>query len=283
MKSSDRTILMGLAVVGLIAAFWFLLLSPKREQASELETQVSDLQAEVEQSELDATEGEQAKDGFEGNYRRLVSLGKAVPKDAETSSLLVQLEALSNRSDVSFRGIELQSSGTPATAAPPVTTTPPATTTPATTTETTTDATTTAATPAGTTTPGALATEATAALLPIGATVGPAGLPVMPYQLKFQGGFFEIADFFGSVDGMVDTKGKKVNVDGRLLTIDGFSFEAAESGFPNLTATVSATSYLTPADQGVTAGATPEAPATAAPVPATTTTTPAPATAAVTP
>ena len=38
-------------------------------------------------------------------------------------------------------------------------------------------------------------------MLPIGATVGTAGLPVMPYEMEFEGGFFEIADFFGAVDG----------------------------------------------------------------------------------
>ena len=35
--------------------------------------------------------------------------------------------------------------------------------------------------------PTAVATEASAATLPIGAAVGPAGLPVMPYELKFTG------------------------------------------------------------------------------------------------
>ena len=70
-------------------------------------------------------------------------------------------------------------------------------------------------------------------MLPIGATVGTAGLPVMPYELVFEGGFFDIADFFGRIDGMVaQTNGEKTTVDGRLLTIDGFNFSPAPDGLP---------------------------------------------------
>lgn len=278
MKSTDRTILLGLAVVGLVVAFWFLLLSPKREEASQLEADVAELQAQADESEQAAAAGEQAKGDFPVNYRRLVSLGKAVPKDADTSSLLVELQALSDRSDVDFRSISLDAASAGTAVAPAeATATPPATEADATATA--------AATPAGTTTPGALPTEATAALLPIGATVGSAGLPVMPYVLEFQGGFFDIADFFGRVDGMVviEESGDSVKVDGRLLTIDGFALEAGPAGFPSLVANVQASSYLTPADQGVTAGASPTAPAAAAPTDPAATATPAPATATVTP
>ncbi len=270
MKSTDRTILLGLAVVGLVAAFWFLLLSPKREEASQLEADVTELQAQVDESEAAAATGEQAKDDFAVNYRRLVSLGKAVPKDADTPSLLVELQGLSDRSNVDFRSISLSDASADAAAAlPEATATPPAT----------------AATPAGTTTAGALPTEATAALLPIGATVGSAGLPVMPYALEFQGGFFDIADFFGRIDGMVvvDESGDSVKVDGRLLTIDGFALEAGPTGFPSLVANVQATSYLTPVDQGVTAGASPTAPAATTPTDPAATATPATPAATVTP
>src|SRR5207342_2531759 len=93
---------------------------------------------------------------------------------------------------------------------------------------------------------------------------------VMPYELEFQGGFFDIADFFGRIDGMVESNGQKTTVDGRLLTIDGFNFSPAPDGLPNLTANVTATSYLTPVDQGITAGATPTGPAPETATPAAT-------------
>jgi hypothetical protein len=102
----------------------------------------------------------------------------------------------------------------------------------------------------------------------------------MPYDLKFTGGFFEIADFLESLDRMVMSHGGRVAVDGRLLTVNGFSLApstettATRNGTPTLTASLSVTTFLTPADQGITAGATPAGPlpVTATPASATTST-----------
>jgi hypothetical protein len=239
MKSTDRTILIGVAILGLVAAFWFLILSPKRQEAADLQTQVTELDAQVTQAEQAAVAGEAAKKDFSTAYRDLIKLGKAIPVEADTPSLLTQLQTLSVRSNVDFRSISLGGATSAAATAAPVDPAAPL--------------------------------EATAALLPIGATVGTAGLPVMPYEMSFEGGFFEIADFFGRIDGMVDSDGDSTTVDGRLLTIDGFNFIPGPAGLPGLTATVNATSYLTPADQGITAGATPAGPAPETATPAATT------------
>jgi hypothetical protein len=88
----------------------------------------------------------------------------------------------------------------------------------------------------------------------------------MPYQLTFVGSFFEIADFMKRVDAMVSAHHDDVVVDGRLLTVDAFVLspvvdEDAPAATPTLTAELTVTSYLTPADQGTTAGATPGGPA----------------------
>jgi len=245
MKSSDRKILVVLGAVGLVAAFWFVLLAPKREEATELSDQVAALEAEVIQAEASATSATSAKTDFKSNYRELVTLGKAVPVDADTPSLLTQLETLSSRSKVTFQSITL-GGGTAGAAAPAEAPT------------------------------AAVPTEASAALLPIGASVGPAGLPIMPYTLQFQGDFFGIADFFGAIDGMVEASGDDVSVDGRLLTINGFTMAPfGEGRDAELSVAVDATSYLSPADQGLTGGATatgpvltapPAEPSTAAPV-----------------
>lgn len=244
MKSSDRTILVVIGVIAVAAAFYFLILAPKRQEASDLNQQVTELEAQVTQTEADAAAGEAAKSDFSDNYKRMVTLGKAVPVDADTPSLLTQLQTLATRSAIDFQSITL-SGGSAAAATTPV----PTTTTP---------------------TDPAAASEAAASMLPIGATVGTAGLPVMPYEMEFRGGFFEIADFFGSIDGMVQSNGEKTTVDGRLLTIDGFNFAPGPDGLPQLTANVTATSYLTPADQGITAGASPSGPAAETPIPAAT-------------
>jgi len=100
----------------------------------------------------------------------------------------------------------------------------------------------------------------------------------MPYELKFTGQFFQIADFLKRLDAMVRTAHGAVNVNGRLLTVDAFTLAPIEAGadsvslVPTLTADLSVTTYLTPADQGITAGATPTAPAPAITTPASTAT-----------
>jgi Tfp pilus assembly protein PilO len=252
----DRTILAGIAIAGLIAAFWFVVLSPKRDEASKLSDEVATLEESVAAQEQLVADGRQAQDDFNTNYQRLVVLGKAVPEDEDTSSLFVQLEEIAEDAGVAFDAIELVP-GAGATAAAPA----PAE-------ETTTDQSqseSSGSEPAPEPTP-APATEAAAAGLPIGATVGPAGLAVMPYKLSIRGSFFELADFLAGVDRLVHSRHGKDVVDGRLITLDGFGLAGnEEEGFEVLDASLGLTTYLTPADEGLTAGATPSGPSVPTP------------------
>ena len=194
----------------------------------------------------------------------MVVLGKAVPEEADSASLLVQLNSLSQGAGTQFQSLMLaQAQGGASETATPPPTAPPAegTAPPAGETAPAPGAT---ATPTGTT--PAPATEAAAATLPIGATVGPAGLPTLPYDLGFTGNFFQIADFLGELDQSIKLREEsgQVKVDGRLATVDGFALKGGEPGSdPTLVASFLMTTYLTPADQGLTLGATPEGPATA--------------------
>jgi Tfp pilus assembly protein PilO len=272
MRRNELTILLSLAVAAMIAAFWLVVISPKRDEAASLKQETDGLQSSVEQAQQAAAGGEQAREDFEVNYRRLVVLGKAVPADGDQAGLLVQLQRLADRSGVGFQSIDLTSSASTATTPPSssdssVSPIPPVTPPTGT------------AEDAATTTASAsteAATEAAAATLPIGASVGPAGLPVMPYNLKFTGDFFQIANFLESLDEMVHMPHGEVDVTGRLLTVDGFALApqasaagASLSAIPTLTANLSVTTYLTPADQGITAGATLSGPALATSAPVT--------------
>jgi Tfp pilus assembly protein PilO len=258
-RRTEQTIILGLVLVGLIVAFWLLVMSPKRNQASELKDEVAQLQTSLEQAQNEVASGERARRSFGIDYRRLVVLGKAVPADSEQTSLLLQLQTLAERSGVEFRTIDLADEGE--SAAPP-----PPTPEPSTASESTDSADADTASPPtdATAAVSAIASEASAATLPIGASIGPAGLPVMPYDVTFTGGFFEIADFMQRLDRMVEMRGGLIDVQGRLLTVNGFTLtpigsESVET--PDLTADLNVTTFLTPADQGVTAGATPTGPA----------------------
>jgi Tfp pilus assembly protein PilO len=248
LSSSNLTVVAVLAIVVLGVAFYAMALSPKREEASKLEAQVEQVKGSLAQHEAEIAAAEEARADFPTEYQHLVVLGKAVPGGDETASLLVQVNHIADHAEVRFNELALSSEGTgeAAEGAAPL---PEALSTPAS------------------------PTEAAASVMPLGATVGPAGLGVMPYTLSFTGNFLHVADFIKGLDSMVETQNEEVTVDGRLLTVNGFSLQAApKAGFPSLEATFSVTTYLTPPGQGLTGGASPESPATTEVAPVSTTT-----------
>ena len=283
MKGSDKAIVMGVIMAIVLVAFYVKVLSPKREKASSLQKDIAELQVNLDQQKQAAAFGEDARRHFPTYYGHLVVMGKAVPADSDTASLLVQLNGIAERNHLRFDVLQIDD--TTGTADPSATATPPAAPPAATASSGTSTTSTTpsstgssaAATPAATTTPTP-ATEATAANLPLGASVGTAGLPTMPYHLTFVGHYFDVADFLQDVDGLVHVHGTdQVAADGRLLTINGFAMKVPDSSTasnPKLKVNLVVTSSLTPGDQGLTAGASPTTPAPSLTQPASATVSP---------
>ena len=102
MSSTNVVIAAVVLVAVLIAGFWMLALSPKKDEAKELGTKVENLEAELSQHQAEANAAAEAREGFSADYQQLVSLGKAVPGDDDTPSLIVQLNRIANRSHVKF-------------------------------------------------------------------------------------------------------------------------------------------------------------------------------------
>jgi Tfp pilus assembly protein PilO len=221
MSQTTKTIV-GFAVVAALAiAFWLLLLAPKREEASRLSKAESGLEAEVSAEQARVAAGTAAKREFPRAYKELIVLGTAVPPDAETASLLVQLNQLGRDAHTHFQAIALSEGGGSAEAAPE-------------------------------------ATEGSAAKLPIGAQPGPMGLAVMPYQLKFTGGFFDVANFIHELDSQVKTTDGTVDAKGRLITINSFELKPQEGKLGSeLGAEFTVTTYLAPPGSGLTGVPTP--------------------------
>ena len=233
MSRSNQLIVGMLFAVVLVGGYWMLALSPKREEVTKVQGEVEAAQASLFQHQQEVAQGLEARKSFDVNYREMVVLGKAVPREDQTASLLVQLEAIAARADVRFQEISLSSES--GGEAPPVEAT-------------------TGAEPAP-------PTEVAASLLPLGATVGTAGLGVMPYTLRFTGDFSRISQFIKGLDNFVDSTNSGVDVTGRLITINGFSLGPATGlSFPALEATFSITTYITPPGE---AGATETTPAEA--------------------
>ena len=83
-------------------------------------------------------------------------------------------------------------------------------------------------------------------------------LDEIPVELTFDGRFFALSDMFRSIQRFVQLADGKLEVHGRLIRIDEFSFDS--SAFPNITAQIKATIYAAPANEGPTGGATPVGP-----------------------
>lgn len=248
MKPSDRAILVGILVAGAFAAFWFLALAPQRDKASKLDDEISGLQSDISAQEEVVAAGQQAQTDYQRNFSSLVVLGKAAPADGDTPALLEQLVAINKQAKTNFSLLQL---GT-APAVPEATTAPaPAEGEAPPAEEESAEA---ESTTTSTTTP-APATEATASSLPIGASVGSAGLAVLPYDMKFTGDFFQIADLFKGIDQLIGSKDADVDVSGRLITVNGFKMIKEDAASP-LLVELSISSYVLPDSQGLTAGGT---------------------------
>src|SRR3954451_7776048 len=102
MKGSDKAVVFGVVMAIILAAFYVKVVSPKREKASTLGKDITSLQSQVDEQENNAQLGEAARQQFPAYYGRLVLLGKAVPAQADTPSLLVQLNTLADRTNVTF-------------------------------------------------------------------------------------------------------------------------------------------------------------------------------------
>lgn len=98
----DRKILIVLAVVGALAGYWFLLLSPKREEVAKVEGQIA-AQVQLRDAAVAQVQAaEAARASFASDYAEIVRLGKAIPTAVDMPSLLVQLDKAAKGTKIDF-------------------------------------------------------------------------------------------------------------------------------------------------------------------------------------
>lgn len=265
MTTRDRIVIAVVAAAALLAGYWFLILAPKRDEAQKLSSQVASATQRRDAAVADANASRAAQAQYAVNYATVARLGKAVPSNDDVPSLVYQLASASKANAVDFREIKLTPSSAAATPPPPPSTSGSSSagktgSTASSASKSSTGSTGSAGGPAATATP-ASAAQATTANLPPGASVGPAGLPTMPFSFTFDGSFFHLSDFFGSLDNLVGLRKVALDVRGRLLMVDGIALSASAKGFPHMKAQVAATAFLVPPTEGATNGATPSGPA----------------------
>ncbi len=123
MTGRDRTVVIVLAVLVLLAGGWMLIVSPKRKEAKTVEAKVTNAQSEVSTAEGQLANARAAQAQYSTSYSAVVNLGKAVPPSEEVASLLYQLEEASNLRHVSFNSIVSGASGSGSTSSASTTTT----------------------------------------------------------------------------------------------------------------------------------------------------------------
>lgn len=223
MTTRDRLVLVGVSALAVLAAVWLLLVSPERKQASKLGTEVAAAEAQLASAQSDASSAQAARQRYSAAYATVVNLGKAVPASEEVPSLIYQLAQATNQKHVQFSSITSGATG---------------------------------AGPAGAASAAAPASAAAAA--------ASAGFTQMPFTFVFGGSFEDLYHLFQQLNAAtVRTTSGGLRVSGRLLTLQSVKLEPATkegAGAHDLTGTITATAYVLPASQGLTAGASPTAP-----------------------
>lgn len=100
-------------VVAVLAGggYWKMVLAPKRAEVVELDEQIAVAEAQLVQSRALVNTYRGAQKAYKANYETVVRLGKAVPTDDDTRSLLVQLDTSAKRAGVDFDAINVNGGG----------------------------------------------------------------------------------------------------------------------------------------------------------------------------
>jgi hypothetical protein len=298
----DKKLLLAIVPVVVVFGYWFLLLAPKRQEATKLGGEVSKQQEKRDQLNAEVQRLTAAKKSFATDYATVVRLGKAIPNTVDMPSLIVQLQKASSGTGIHFDRIhagprvsagQTGSSSSPSGSAG---SSPSSSGTKSASGSSSGSSSTGAAPPpsaaggqkAGTGfgraaeqanetkgsqdkqaqdinkggAPGSPngPSEATGQGGATGqGTPSAPGLDTVPLEFTFRGSFFDLSDFFHRLKRFVHVTNERIAVSGRLMTVDGFELKA--DGFPRLEATVTATVYLAPKQEGATGGATPDGPA----------------------
>jgi Tfp pilus assembly protein PilO len=105
MSARDRIVIGVLAAVVALAGLWFVGLAPKRKAIAAADTKIAAQQQRLTQAQSVLTQGQAAKADYEANATAVARLGKAIPKDDDTASLVYQLESVAKGAKVVFKSI----------------------------------------------------------------------------------------------------------------------------------------------------------------------------------
>lgn len=195
-----------LAGAALLAALWVLAISPKRSESAVVRSNVAAQEARLSAAQSTVASYQAARKAYPRNVRALKRLDSAVPARGAIPALLSQLQRRANarRSDLNLAAL----TPGPTTAAPV----------------------------AGATTPASNITP--------GATLGAGGIATLPFTFTYTGRYFDLVHVLAAARKSVTVHGGHLKIDGRLVTIEGLSFQRVSADKDLITASVSGTAYI---------------------------------------
>lgn len=105
MSPRDRMLIMVLACAAVLGGTWFGLVGPKRAESRDLAAQIEAADAELATATEQTRAAQAAQESFGADTAAVATLGKAVPDDDQTASLLYQLDAAAGDSHVELTSI----------------------------------------------------------------------------------------------------------------------------------------------------------------------------------
>jgi Tfp pilus assembly protein PilO len=268
----DRRIISALVPLLLIAGYWFMVLAPKRVESQKVTQELTKAQTARDAAESQVTQLNAAKASFAGDYAAVLRLGKAVPTTLDMPSLLVQLDRAARGTGIEIDNFKPGTPGAAGSAPNAVTQNTP---------------------PGGGSNPAApgsapaqgfpakqaqnagngvsQANNTNQANADKAAAVGSSpsgaaptsvpGLQSVPLTFTVNGSYFGLSNFMHRMKRFVRVVNDQIVVRGRLMTVESFAFQKTDPTSSMIKADVTATIYLSPADQGATAGASSQGPA----------------------
>jgi Tfp pilus assembly protein PilO len=209
------SLLTAVVIVGILAASWFLLVSPKRADAADLHKQAAKQQSDNAELTQQLNELKAQQLDLPKKKAELAVLGKQIPDNPALPTLVRDLSAAGKKVGVSIVSMKPSSPVAAVVAAPVPVAVPPATTT------------------EGTTPPatGDTSSTADAAATPVAAAPAAPSLYVLPLSLEITGSYFEIEQFINKLEGMQ-----------RTFLLTAFTLKPFASGTATTTGTASTSS-----------------------------------------
>jgi hypothetical protein len=121
MTTRDRLVIVGIVALALLAAAWFMAVSPERGEATKLDAEVSAAQAQLASAESEVSEAKAAQTRYATAYASVVRLGKAVPTEQQVPALVYQLDQAAGQKFVNFASIASNAAGSGSGSAPAAT------------------------------------------------------------------------------------------------------------------------------------------------------------------